>query len=158
MVAGALILAVLLFQLRGVLFSETLSDRELLLGLIDEVAAAAEQRDLKGVCSRVAESYQDQQGRDRQGLTQILRAYFVMQRQISVYIVNKDVELVGPQAADARVDAVITRGLKVKKMTDIIPESARALRFTLHWVKEGDEWLLKTAKWTSITNFKSLLK
>ena len=158
LVVGALILAALIFQLRGLLFSEALSDQEQLLALIDEVAAAAEARNLKRVLSRVAESYRDQQGRDRQGLTQLIRATFLMQKQISVYVVNKDVELADLRAAVARVDAVITRGQRVQKLTDIIPESARALRFTLRWVKEGDQWLLQDARWTHIARLQELLR
>lgn len=158
LVVGALILAALVFQLRDLLFSAPVSDREQLLALIDEVAAAAEARELKLVLERVAESYQDQQGRDLEGLTQILRAYFVMQKQISVYVVNKDVELTEPRTAKARVDAVITRGPRVKRLTDIIPESARALRFTLRWVKEGDQWLLREARWTNIPRLQELVR
>ena len=157
-VAGLALLGAVIYGARGLLFSEVVSDHEILMRQIDEVAAATEGRDLRGVTEVLAESFKDQRGRDRQGVIQFLRAMFVMQQKISVYVVNKEVELAGPDSATARVDAVITRGVKVKKLADVIPEAARALRFSLGWVKEGEKWLLRSAKWTGVADVRELLR
>ena len=62
-----------------------------------------------------------------------------------------------PLSATGTVTAVFTRGRKVKQLSDILPEAARALKFELK-LEKADEWQLVSATWKDLRRIRDLLK
>ena len=77
-------------------------------------------------------------------------------------MLTKDVTVdrsVQPLTAAMTVRAVLTRGHKVLKIADVVPEAAEALTFQLEWRKEhDDEWRLTSARWTRLRHYKEFIK
>ena len=160
LIAGVITVVILFFVIRSQL-KQGDDDEQVLLGLIDQAAAAAEKRDLKLLKGLLSADYKDSAGRGRREINQLLTWQFLRGGKISVYILNKTAlvnQAAEPRTATAKVQAVITRGAKVKRLTDIVPDQARSLTFDLSFRKEGEDWRLSAAEWTDNPNLRELLK
>jgi hypothetical protein len=160
LIAGVITVVVLFFVIRSQL-KQGDNDEQVLLGLIDQAAAAAEKRDLKFLKGQLSEHYKDSKGRGQREINQLLTWQFLRGGKIAVYILDKTAlvnQTTTPRSATAKVQAVITRGAKVKRLSDIVPDRARSLTFDLSFSKEGDDWRLIAAEWTDNPNLRELLK
>jgi len=138
-----------------------LDDEQILLQQIDEAAQAAEQRDLKRLKTWLSKTYRDEAGRGPREIRQLLTFYFLRRGRLAVYIVSKEVQLdpgAGPREASAIVRAVLTRGKRLARLQDVVPEAARSLRFSLRFSKETDDvWRLTSASWREGEDLRQLL-
>lgn len=135
-------------------------DRELLLALINRAAEAAEQRDLKAFRGVISKDYRDDQGRSYQDINQLVTLHFLRRGTISVYVISRTVQVdkgEHPTSAKGTVTAVLSRRPRVEQLSDILPESARGLRFELGFVKD-DEWQVRSATWDSIRDLGDLIQ
>lgn len=136
-------------------------DEQLLLQQIDAAAQAAEQRDLKQLKSWLSATYRDEAGRGPKEIRQLLTFYFLRRGRLAVYLVSKEVQLdpgPEPREASAVVRAVLTRGKRLKRLQDVLPEAARSLRFSLRFSKEADDvWRLTSAQWREGEDLRQLL-
>lgn len=135
-------------------------DRELLLALIARAAEAAEQRDLKAFRGVISQDYRDDEGRSYQDINQLVTLHFLRRGTISVYVISRTVQVEQgerPTSAKGTVTAVLSRRPRVEKLSDILPESARGLRFELAFVKD-DEWQVRSATWDSIRDLGDLIE
>jgi hypothetical protein len=136
-------------------------DEQLLLQLIDDAAEAAEQRDLERLRAMLSRDYRDGAGRSYGEISQLVTIYFLRQGRIAVYLLGKEVELdpaAEPRAAAATVKLVVTRGGRAKELSDVIPEAARSLIFSLRFRKEQDDaWRVLGATWKDGDDLRQLL-
>lgn len=105
----------------------------------EEAAEAKERRALIGM---ISPDYTDTRGNDRPDIENILRAYFFRQNSISLLINIEDVRLIADSAA--RID--LTVGMAGQN-DGVLGFSADAYRFEMELMKEGDDWLLISARW-----------
>jgi hypothetical protein len=127
------------------------TEEEIVLELVRRLGDAAEQRDAKLLREHTSERYRDQQGRGKAEIGQMLSLYFLRPGIINVYVVRSSVDAINKAASpmSARVSATVllTRGPRVKKLSDLVPEAARALRFDVELEKEGEVWRAISARW-----------
>ena len=136
-------------------------DEQLLLQQIDAAAQAAERRDLKQLKSWLSATYRDEAGRGPREIRQLLTFYFLRRGRLAVYLISKEVQLdpgPAPREASAVVRAVLTRGKRLERLQDVLPEAARSLRFSLRFSKEADDvWRLTSAQWREGEDLRRLL-
>lgn len=140
-------------------FSAPVDDREFLLRLVDNIAAAAEKRDINEIRKWISRQYQDAKGRDYPQINQLLVLHFLRQGTISIYVVDREVELSGdkkPPEAMLRAKVVLARGPKVARLVDVVPEAADAYEFVLY-LRKDDHWRLHSSDWMPIQNVQQLL-
>jgi hypothetical protein len=105
----------------------------------EEAAEAKERRALIGM---ISPDYTDARGNERSDIENILRAYFFRQNSISLLINIEDVRLIAGSAAE--ID--LTVGMAGQN-DGVFGFSADAYRFEMELMKEGDDWLLISARW-----------
>lgn len=138
-----------------------LTDEQILLQQIDAAAEAAAQRDVKQLRGWLADDYRDEDGRGREEINQLLTLHFLRRGRLAVYILSKEVQLdpgPAPRAGSATVRAVLTRGRRMKRLQDVVPEAARSLVFSLRFVKGADDtWRLTSAGWREGGDLRQIL-
>lgn len=158
---GAVLLLVLFFILRSFLGGDSLSAEQRLLGLVDRMAAAAEERELSVLRRHIAPTYRDARGQTYEELNQYLTLLLLRQQMVTVTVLKKNVTVdhqASPRRAKLEVMAILTRGPRAKSWTDVLPDSARALSFSLELEEHEDVWRVTWAAWTDIPNVRELLK
>lgn len=161
LMAALLAATTVLLVARQLLREGRQTEEQQLLALVDRLAAAAEQRKIKELRQHVSRAYLDPSDRDYKRINQYLIAIYIRQGKFSAYVLNKDVTVdheARPLTARMRVKVVLTRGPRVAKLTDIVPDAARALVFKLKWHKVGDDWRLTSADWDNLRDVKELLR
>ena len=157
LVLVALLLLVGLVLLGRWLSGRAVSDEELLLQGVEEIAVAVEQRDLEALGEWIDAGFRDQQGRDFAEIKRFLRLHWLRGGLLSIYLVAKSARL-GPARAAGTVEAtvLITRRPRVERLADILPESARALRFVFEFQRR-DRWRLVRASWRRVEDWRQLV-
>ena len=132
------------------------SDEQILLGLIDRMTTAAEQRNIKEMRRHLSKSYRDDRGLDYKQINSFLLVHFLRKGLLSVYVLRKSAQVDG-RTATMKVTAALTRSPKVKNLSDLVPSSLRALTFDLSFVKEKEQWKLVSARRKSAIDWRRLL-
>jgi hypothetical protein len=105
----------------------------------EEAAEAQERRELIGM---ISPAYTDARGNERGDIENILRAYFFRQNNITLLSKIEEVRLI----ADSAAEIELTVGMAGQN-DGVLGFSADAYRFELELTREGDEWLLISARW-----------
>jgi len=105
----------------------------------EEAAEAKERRELIGM---ISPAYTDARGNERGDIENILRAYFFRQNSITLLSKIEEVRLI----ADSAAEIELTVGMAGQN-DGVLGFSADAYRFELELTREGDEWLLISARW-----------
>ncbi len=111
------------------------------------VAAAeeeAEARDRRALLARVAESYIDSRGNNRDGVDKLFRYYFLRQKSVLLLSKIETIEVFGDTAAEVALTvgmAGSSGGLNL---------SADAWRFELELEKRDGDWLLIGARYGAL--------
>ena len=133
------------------LLEPKLTEEERLLALVRQLSQGAEQRDAKLLRQHVSARYRDGHGRDREQIGELLSLYFLRPGIITVYVVRSSVERLDeatrPMTARISATALLTRGPRVEKLADLLPQAARALRFEVDLEQEADGWRATSASW-----------
>lgn len=160
-IAGAIMaITSILLVARHIIRSGEPNDEQRLEWIVDHIAEVAEKKDIKEMRAWLSKSYLDDKGRDYQEINRFLIGYFIRAGRLSAYVLTRDVAVdrsVTPLTATMTVRAVLTRGPKVLKVVDIVPEAAEAMTFFLEFRKE-DEWRLTSARWTRLRNYQEFIK
>lgn len=145
---GAVVGLVLLARM--MLARQPVSDEAFLLALVDDLAASAEQRQLKKLRSWISQRYRDDHGNDRSAIGQLLLLQLLRQGKVTIYVIAKEVEVHDDrQTAAVQARLVLTRGPRVEQLTSILPEAARALQLTLRFTRE-ERWMITGAAWRNL--------
>jgi len=105
----------------------------------EEAAEAKERRELMGM---ISPAYTDTRGNERPDIENILRAYFFRQNNITLLTKIEEVRLI----ADSAAQVELTVGMAGQN-DGVLGFSADAYRFELELTREGDDWLLISARW-----------
>ena len=106
---------------------------------VEEAAEAKERRELIGM---ISPDYTDSRDNERPDIENMLRAYFFRQNSISLLTNIEDVRLI----ADSAAEIELTVGMAGQN-DGVLGFSADAYRFEMELMKEGDDWLLISARW-----------
>ena len=90
----------------------------------------------------ISPAYADARGNDRDASTNILRAYFLRMNTIELLTAIEEINVIGDSAAEM----LLTVGM-AGTHDGVLGFSADAYRFSLELEKDGDDWLLISARW-----------
>jgi len=119
---------------------ERTDDETALRMAVDAMQAAIEARKADTFMQHIADDYQDAQGGDVKTLRRLLLFHFLRNRNISVYITGKKLELLG-NLAEVSFNATLTGG------ENLMPERARIYTVKTRWRKQGGQWIIYHAAW-----------
>lgn len=119
-------------------------DEAAIRNAIDAMVMAVETRDNRAFLAHVAESYRDHEGRDRNGLRQLLLANFVQHRNIRILVTGTTIE---PRdgRAEVRLHAQLTSGEQL-----IADRRFGTYRVRTLWHRQGGDWQVYQAEWEAL--------
>ncbi len=129
--------------------SKGISEEDKLKNIVNEVAEAAQKKDIDGVRKHISKSYRDQEGNDYDGVRRVLLYHFIRAETVSVFVRSVDVEI-KEDTAIVTANVILVRGKDIKSISDIIPESAAGYRFEMVFKKEGRDWKVVSGTWQNV--------
>jgi hypothetical protein len=102
----------------------------------------AEEKDRNGLIDMISPAYADARGNERDDIENMFRLYFLRQHSIELLASIDAIEVFGETAA--RLD--LTVGMAGTN-DGVLGFSANAYNFEMELVREGDDWLLISARW-----------
>ncbi|MEX2126521.1 MAG: hypothetical protein WD795_21685 [Woeseia sp.] len=112
---------------------------------VNDAQAAVEEQDRNGLMEMISESYVDARGNDRSDLEQMLRIWFLRNRNAVVVSRIDDLTVVGDTAAHV----LLTVGM-AGTGDGVLGLTADAWRFELELENGGDRWVLIGARWAEL--------
>jgi len=109
---------------------------------VSRVEEAAEAKERRELIAMISPDYTDSRDNERPDIENMLRAYFFRQNSISLLTNIEDVRLI----ADSAAEIELTVGMAGQN-DGVFGFSADAYRFEMELMKEGDDWLLISARW-----------
>lgn len=103
---------------------------------------AAENKERRKLMGMVASAYVDARGNERDEIDNLLRVYFLRQNRITLLPKIEEITIYGATAGKI----VMTVGMAGTN-DGVLGFSADAYRFALELEKDGDDWLLISARW-----------
>ena len=104
---------------------------------------AAENKDRGRLVDMIAESYSDARGNSRDDIGKLFRLYFLRQQKVALLTRIIEVEVHDGTAAELVLDV----GMAGTDDYSVLGISADAYRFEMELEKDGDDWLLISARW-----------
>src|SRR3990172_5509446 len=117
--------------------------------IVNEVAEAAQKKDIDRIRKHISKSYRDQEGNDYDGVRRVLLYHFIRAETVSVFVRSVDAEI-KENTALVRANVILVRGKEIKNISDIIPESAAGYRFEMVFKKEGRDWKVVSGAWQDV--------
>ena len=119
------------------------SDEDRIRALFEQAARAVEEKRVSDAVSAVSERFSGE-GLDRHGVKQLIAAQVFRGEWVSVSVAGSRVRVEG-DAASAAVDVVMARSGKGTRLSDLLPQDARANRFDCRLEREGGDWRVVSA-------------
>ena len=129
--------------------TKEISEEDKLKAIVNEVAEAAQKKDIDRIRKHIAKSYRDQEGNDYDGVRRVLLYHFIRAETVSVFVRSVNAE-VKEDTAIVRANVILVRGKGIKSISDIIPESAAGYRFEMVFKKEKEEWKTVSGSWQNV--------
>ena len=104
--------------------------------------AAAEAKQRRELIDMISPAYTDTRGSDRNDIENMLRVYFFRQSSITLLIRIEELRVFGDSAAE--IELIV--GMAGQNDA-VLGFSADAYRFQLELERDGDDWLLISARW-----------
>ncbi len=123
--------------------SDTPDSEQQLRSLIDEVEAAAEDRDLSDVLRHVSKYYADRRGNDRQAIANMLRLRFIQHEHVHL-LMRIDSIRIAPDDQSAWMTVFV--GMAGRPV-DQFRLAADAWLVELKLVRDGNRWQVISANW-----------
>lgn len=109
---------------------------------VAEAQEHAEEKKRKALVDLISPDYSDARGNERRDIENLLRLYFLRQQRIGVLSTIDAITLFDDTAAKVELRAgLATTG------EGVLDFDADAYRIELELIREGDEWLLLSARW-----------
>ncbi len=126
---------------------ETNNPEEQIHNLVSAMETAVKQRSLEGVKELVDNEYSDEWNGSRRAALRALMLYF--QGHQSIYLLTRisSIKLNDEATAASVVVYVGMAGDPVEKSESLIDLNADLYRFDIKLVLDGNDWLVKSAKW-----------
>lgn len=103
---------------------------------------AAESRERRDLLDLISPAYVDARGLDRDDVGDRLRVYFLRQHSIKLLTSIEEIRIFGDSAAEIELTVAMAG-----KNDSVFGFSADAYRFQLELERDGDDWLLISARW-----------
>ena len=103
---------------------------------------AVESRERRDLLDLISPAYVDARGLDRDDIGDRLRVYFLRQHSIKLLTSIEEIRIFGVSAAEIELTVAMAG-----KNDSILGFSADAYRFQLELERDGDDWLLISARW-----------
>jgi len=123
-----------------------LTDEEVIKGIIENVARAAEKKDVQAIKKAISKSYHDGEGNDFDAINGFLLAHFFRSEKVGVTVTVSEATVEG-EKAKSHTEAFLTRVEAGSGVTGYIARDADYYRFDLVWQKEEGEWKVLSASW-----------
>jgi len=123
-----------------------LTDEEVIKGIIDKVARAAEKKDIQVIKKAISKSYHDSQGNDFDALNGFLLSHFFRSEKVGVTLTVSEATVDG-EKAQSHTEAFLTRVQAGSGVGGYLARDADYYRFDLKWQKEEGEWKVTSASW-----------
>lgn len=118
------------------------SPEESVRAWVKQGAEAAERKDRGALVDMVSDSYVDARGNERNDLDNLLRFYFLRQEKVAFITRIDDLKVHDGSAADL----VLQVGMAGTN-DNAVGFSADAVRIEMELARDGDDWLLISARW-----------
>ncbi len=118
------------------------SPEESVRAWVKQGSEAAEQKDRGALVDMVSESYADARGNGRDDLENLLRFYFLRQEKVAFITHIDELDVHDGSAADV----VLQVGMAGTN-DNVLGFSADAVRIEMELERDGDDWLLISARW-----------
>jgi ketosteroid isomerase-like protein len=125
------------------------TDQDRIKKVIHTIQKAAEEKDVKKIISKLATTYSDPQGFNRDTIKGLLLGYFFQHPTISATITDIEIS-VRDTVAKAVFQAILTGGVKNGSPADLIPDALGIYAFVVELRKEPDGWLVTSATWVRV--------
>ena len=103
---------------------------------------AAESKDRRDFLDLISPAYVDARGFDRDDVGDRLRVYFLRQHSIKLLTSIEEIRIFADSAAEIELTVAMAG-----KNDSVFGFSADAYRFQLELERDGDDWLLISARW-----------
>jgi hypothetical protein len=126
------------------------TEEDIVLDTIDSLARLAEKRDLEAIMAHFTDGFTDFEGRDKNGLRQLLSSYFDGRTGIVAHRLGHRMIGIGAGQATLETEVALSSGgaQALRRLVRISPDIYR-LRIDLS--KDGEKWLIHYAEWASIS-------
>ena len=128
-----------------------LSPEEQARKAIDAIVKAVNERDLKPVTARLSEQYSDKEGNDKQQVVALVRAQFLLHRNLYLVAKLSTLECPEPVSAHAVMFAAMASVPAAGMLPDLRNLSADVYRFDLTLADEDGTWRVLRASWSPAT-------
>lgn len=105
----------------------------------------AEDKDRNGLVDMISPAYADARGNERDDIENMFRLYFLRQHSIELLTSIDEIEVFGDTAANLELSV----GMAATN-DGVLGFSANAYNFEMELVREGDDWLLLSARWGEV--------
>ena len=129
--------------------TKSISEEDKLKTIVNEVAEAAQKKDIDRIRKHISKSYRDQEGNDYDGVRRVLLYHFIRAETVSVFVRSVDAEI-KEDTAIVTANVILVRGKEIKNISDIIPESAAGYRFEMVFKKEKEDWKAVSGSWQDV--------
>lgn len=120
-------------------------DEERIRARIASMQAALEEGSARTFMAPVADDFSAATGNlDRRSARLLLRREMLAHEKLNARLFDLEIELQGEDRATATMHAVTTGG------SGLIPDTGRWYRVTTGWRRDGDDWMLISARWESV--------
>lgn len=116
-------------------------DEERIRKTLDAMVSALETRDNRVFLDHIAGNYRDHEGRDRQGLRQLLLANFLQHHNIRLLVTGTTIEVHGDRA-EVRLQAQLTSGEQL-----LADRRFGSYRVRTLWQRESGNWRIYQSEW-----------
>jgi len=123
-----------------------LTDEDRIHSIIEDVQAAATEKDIGTIKEFIADDYHDRKGREIQDIHALLAYYFFRTRNLSVFVKRSEVTVDGERAR-ALVDVLFLNRRQFEKLPDLIPEDLVVYEFDVGFVKRSERWWVIEGTW-----------
>lgn len=128
---------------------EELTDEGRIEALIESVATSASEKDVKGVMQHFSKDYRDDRGHEYINVKGLIFSQLIKKGTLRVFTRGTTIQVKDNDAL-ASVNVILSRGVEVKSIADVIPNQSGGYRFKLVLRKVEDEWLITSADWTDV--------
>jgi hypothetical protein len=126
------------------------SDEDLIMELMGKIGRFAENKDVSGVMSNLAEDYRDFEGRDLKETEDMIRGYFKQFRGIAVNVLCTKIDEIRTPEASIRTDVALSSGA-AKAFRKLIRLSTDNYRLKIRLKKANGVWKIQYAEWSYIS-------
>jgi hypothetical protein len=126
----------------------TKTDQQLIVSVIDDIAARVEKKDTAGLLAHLADGYLDFEGRDHARTAAMVEEYFSRTRGIKIKLLASRIAMGEAGTASAEIDVSFFSGVAAA-LRKAVGFSGENYRFSCVFRKKG-KWLVNEARWEYI--------